>query len=132
MRLLKTGNSASWRATGACLSDQGYAIDCGIDIDWSCCFCCLSIAPNAQLPYMSVWLLQLIGDNPQSTIPDSTEIAFTLCLLFHVLCKPTRFFFQLFITTMHNTVQTRFNSVLEDWPNKCHVWGFLQGQTRDN
>ncbi len=71
-----------------------YAIGAGIDIDWSCCFCCLGIAPSAQLPNKSVWLLQLTGDNPQSTIPE-IEITCAVGLLTQVLCKPTHFVFSI-------------------------------------
>ncbi len=39
---------------------------------------------------------------------------FTVRMLTHVLCKATHFFpfsFQLFVTTMHNSLQTSFNCV---------------------
>ncbi len=97
-----------------------FAIDGGIDIDCSCCFCCLSIAPSAQLPNKSVWLLQQIGDNPQSR--KYLNYVQCVCLLMSYAYRHISFF-QLFITTMLNTVQTRFNSVLKDWPYICHVWG---------
>ncbi len=42
-------------------------------------------------------------------------------LLTNVLWKPTRFFYQLFIATLSNSLQTSFNSVLKDWPDKYHV-----------
>ncbi len=57
-------------------------------------------------------------------------------LLTHVLCKPKHFFLQLFIATISNYLQTSFNSVMNDWPDKYHVWGTparsSQGQTRDH
>ncbi len=53
-------------------------------------------------------------------------------LLTHVLCKPTHFVFQLFIATKSNSLQTSFNRVMKDWPDKYNVWGTLQGQMRDN
>ncbi len=42
----------------------------------------------------------------------------TVRLLTHVLCKPTHFFFQLFRATTSNSLQTRFNRVMKDWPDK--------------
>ncbi len=49
--------------------------------------------------------------------------ALTLCLLTHVLCKPTHLFFHLLIDTMSFTLQTRFSSVMKDWADKYHIWG---------
>ncbi len=44
-------------------------------------------------------------------------------------------FFHLFIATMSNSLQTSFNRVMKDWPDKYHIWGpppaHPQGQTCD-
>ncbi len=48
--------------------------------------------------------------------------AYTVRLLTHVLCKPTHFFFHLFIATMSYSLQTSFYSVMKDWADKYHVW----------
>ncbi len=47
----------------------------------------------------------------------------TVRLLTHVLCKPTHFFFHLFIATMSYSLQTSFISVMEGWADKFHAWG---------
>ncbi len=54
---------------------------------------------------------------------------------FAYLC-PRNFFYQLFITTIFNSLQTSCISVKENWLDKYHVWGtpkgHLQDQTCDN
>ncbi len=50
-------------------------------------------------------------------------LRYTVRLQTHVLCKPTHFFFQSFIATMSNSLQTSFNSVMIDLSDKYHVWG---------
>ncbi len=51
------------------------------------------------------------------------------------LC-PRHFFYQLFIATNFNSLQTSCNSAMKDWPDKYQVWftpkDHLQGQTCDN
>ncbi len=47
----------------------------------------------------------------------------TVCLLTHVLCKPTHFCFHSFKATMSYSLQARFNLVIKDWPYKHHIWG---------
>ncbi len=50
-------------------------------------------------------------------------ILYTVRLLTHVLCKPTHFFFHLFIATMFYCPQTSFISVMNGWADKYHVCG---------
>ncbi len=45
----------------------------------------------------------------------------TVCLLTHVICKPSHFFLQLFIVTMSNSIQKCLNNVMKDWRDKYHV-----------
>ncbi len=47
----------------------------------------------------------------------------TVRLLTHVLCKPPLFFFQLFIPTKSDSLQTNISSAMKDWADKYHVWG---------
>ncbi len=47
----------------------------------------------------------------------------TVCLLTHVLCKPTHFFFHSFIATMSYCLQTSLISAMKGWADKYHVWG---------
>ncbi len=44
-------------------------------------------------------------------------------VLTHVPRKPTHSFFQRFMATMSNFLQTSFNRVMKDWHDKYHVWG---------
>ncbi len=43
------------------------------------------------------------------------DVSVTVRLLTHVLCKPPLFFFQLFIATMSDSLQSNFSSVMKDW-----------------
>ncbi len=70
-----------------------------------------------------------IKTNPMYSIIDqrifwqSNGLAFTVRLLTHVLCKPTHFFFHSFIATMSSSLQTSFNSVMNNWIHKFYVRG---------
>ncbi len=48
-----------------------------------------------------------------------------MCLLTHVLCKPTNSFFQSFIATMSNSLQASFTRFMKNGLDKYHVWGTL-------
>ncbi len=70
-----------------------------------------------------------ISVNSEST----TFMQYTVCLLTHVHCKPTHFFFHSFIATMSYSLQTSFNSVMKGWADKYHVWGTpMRSPSRSN
>ncbi len=50
----------------------------------------------------------------------------------HLPCKPTPFFFLLLMITIFNSLQTNFDNVMIDKPDKNQLWGtrkcHLQGQ----
>ncbi len=54
------------------------------------------------------------------------NVVCTVRLLTHVLHKPTHSFFHSFIATMSYSLQTSFNSLMKDWADKYHVWGYAR------
>ncbi len=63
------------------------------------------------------------GDS-HTAVRTRTKSILTVRLLTHVLCKPTHFFFHAFIATISYSLQTKFNSIMKDWADKYHVWGY--------
>ncbi len=68
------------------------------------------------------------------TIPNGTSRVFFLCAKYSAFASscplPTdTFFFQIFTDAMFNSLQTSFNNIMKDWPDKRHAW--VTPSTRD-